>query len=179
VDLDTPRLHLRPWRTSEAPRLFDILSRLEVVRWLGDQGPIVLERVAEAEERIERYAAFSAAHAPLGFWAAEVTDTGTVAGTVLLATLPHGDGEVEVAWFLHPDSWGHGYATEAASALVDHAVASGIPEVWALTHVGNDRSQSVCRKLGMRHLGVGERWYAGPFEQYVVTADEWRALRPG
>ena len=42
MDLETPRLRLRPWRPAEAPRLFDILSRLEVVRWLGDQGPIVM-----------------------------------------------------------------------------------------------------------------------------------------
>ncbi len=179
MDLVTPRLRLRPWRPPEAPRLFDILSRLEVVRWLGDQGPVLMASQEEAADRIERYAAFSVARAPLGYWAVEVTDTGTVAGTVLLSTLPHGDGEVEVAWFLHPDSWGHGYATEAATALVDHAVDAGIPEVWALTHVGNDLSQSVCRKLGMRHLGVGERWYAGPFEQYVVSADEWRELRRG
>jgi RimJ/RimL family protein N-acetyltransferase len=179
VDLETSRLRLRPWRPAEAPRLFDILSRVEVVRWLGDQGPFVMASQEEAVDRIERYAEFSAARAPLGFWAVEVVDTGAVAGTVLLSTLPNGDGEVEVAWFLHPDSWGHGYATEAAAALVDHAVGAGLPEVWALTHVGNERSQSVCRKLGMRHLGVGERWYAGPFEQYAVTAEEWRELRRG
>ncbi|MFN8194654.1 MAG: GNAT family N-acetyltransferase [Nocardioidaceae bacterium] len=176
--LVTARLRLRPWRPDEAPRLLDILSRLEVVRWLGDQGPILMETLGEAQDRVERYAAFTAARAPLGVWAVEVADTGVVAGTVLLAELPHGDGEVEVAWFLHPDSWGHGYATEAAAALLDHAFAAGLPEIWALTHPGNDASQGVCRKLGMRHLGVATRWYAIPFEQYVVAADDWAARQP-
>lgn len=183
MDLSTPRLLLRDWRAEESPRLFDILRRLEVVEWLGDQGPIPMASVEEAQDRIERYAVYNRTRAPLGIWAIEVADGhrgGTVAGTVLLAELPDGEGEVEVAWYLHPDSWGHGYATEAATAVLDHAFAAGLPELWALTHPGNDRSQSVCRKLGMRHLGVGLRWYVIPFEQYVVGADEWASrVTPG
>jgi RimJ/RimL family protein N-acetyltransferase len=183
MDLVTPRLLLRAWRLEEAARLFDILRRVEVVEWLGDQGPQPMASVAEATDRIGRYAVYHATRAPLGIWAVEVTDgerRGTLAGTVLLAALPGGDGEIEIAWYLHPDAWGHGYATEAATAVLDHAFAAGLPEVWALTHPGNDRSQSVCRKLGLRHLGRAVRWYAIPFEQYVVRADEWESrVRPG
>ena len=123
--------------------------------------------MSEAADRIERYAAFSAARAPLGFWAVEVADTGTVAGTVLLPTLPNGDGEVEVAWFLHPDSWGHGYATEAAAALVDHAVDAGIPEVWALTHVGND----------LLPVGLPQARHAPPGRRRALVRRPVRAVR--
>ena len=56
-------------------------------------------------------------------WAAQVKQTGVVAGTVLLVPLPpeqNADdaGRIEVGWHFHPDSWGHGYATEAAAALL-------------------------------------------------------------
>lgn len=161
------------------------MSRLEVVRWLGDQGPILMRDLPQARERIDRYAAYTRDRAPLGAWAVELTDERVVAGTVLLAPLQAHDGaepdpltgtdEVEIAWFLHPDSWGRGYATEAARAVLTHAFAAGLPRVWALTHPGNDASQAVCRKLGMRHLGLRQRWYALPFEEYLVTAEEYAA----
>lgn len=179
MTLTTARLSLRPWRVEEAARLFDILSRLEVVEWLGDEGPILMGSLEEARDRIERFATYNATRAPLAIWAVEVAEPGPrqglVAGSVLLAQLPHGDGEVEIAWYLHPDAWGHGYATEAAAAVLDHAFAAGLPEVWALTHPGNERSQSVCRKLGLRHVGSGVRWYRIPFEQYLITAAQWGA----
>jgi hypothetical protein len=71
VDLTTDRLLFRPWRHEEAPRLLDIQSRLEVVRWLGDGEPVPMKDLDEARERIEGYAARSE-HPPLGYrWAAQ------------------------------------------------------------------------------------------------------------
>ncbi|WP_434743234.1 GNAT family N-acetyltransferase [Micromonospora sp. SH-82] len=45
-------------------------------------------------------------------------------GTALVHPLPGRDttrltDDIEVGWHLHPDSWGRGYATEAARVLVD------------------------------------------------------------
>jgi RimJ/RimL family protein N-acetyltransferase len=116
----------------------------------------------EARQRIERYQARSQ-RPPLGYWAIEVRDTGVVAGSVLLLTLPDAEhGEVEIGWHLHPDSWGHGYASEAASAVLAHAWSSGLHEVLALTDVENHRSQAVARRIGMDRVGVLEKWYDGP-----------------
>ncbi|UMG93115.1 GNAT family N-acetyltransferase [Nocardioides sp. TF02-7] len=172
LHLATDRLVIRPWRLEEAERLLDILGRMEVMKWLGDGEVRLMQDVAEARDRIQRYAERSAV-APLGVWAVEVAATGQVAGTVLLLTLPHADaGEVEIGWHLHPDSWGHGYATEAAEAVLRHGFAHGLPEIHAVTHLGNAPSQNVCRKLGMRHQGVVHRWYDGPSEHYVITRDE-------
>ncbi|MCW2760288.1 MAG: N-acetyltransferase [Marmoricola sp.] len=107
---ETERLVIRPWRLDEAPRVLDILSRMEVAKWLGDGEPVLLKDLAEAEHRISRYHLRSAVP-PLGFWAVEVRETGLAVGSVLLLTLPHDEqGEVEIGWHLHPDSWGHGYA---------------------------------------------------------------------
>lgn len=168
MEIETERLVLRPWRDEEAPRLLDILSRLEVVTWLGDGGPQLMADLDEARQRIERYRVRSA-EPPLGIWAVEVRQTGLVAGTVLLVTLPNSEGEVEVGWHLHPDSWGHGYATEAAQAVLDHGFAGGLDEVYAVTHTTNAPSQSVCVRLGMEDLGVGERWYEGPSRIFRIT----------
>lgn len=173
--LTTDRLLVRPWRHDDAERMLDIMSRVEVTKWLGDGAPYVMKDLDEAHARIDRLAERSATP-PLLYWAVEVRATGQVAGSVLLLTLPNAeDGEVEIGWHLHPDSHGRGYATEAAAALMAHGFAGGLPEIHALTHLDNAPSQNVCRKLGMHDLGVVERWYDGPSQHFRITAQEWRA----
>ena len=177
VHLATDRLLIRPWRHEEAPRLLDLLSRLEVVKWLGDGEPQLMRDLEEAHARIDRYAERDAP--PLGMWAVERVEDGVVVGTVLLLTLPNAeDGEVEIGWHLHPDSWGRGYATEAARAVLGHAFAAGLPEVIAVSHTDNWPSQAVMRRLGMEDRGITGRWYADESALFVMTAERWQALRP-
>jgi len=177
VDLTTDRLRIRPWRPDEAPRLLDILSRVEVVKWLGDGEPVLMEDLEEARARIERFRARSA-EPPRGVWAIGRRPDGLALGTVLLLTLPNDErGEVEIGWHLHPDSWGCGYASEAARAVLGHAFAAGLPEVLAVTHLDNWPSQGVARKIGMTDQGVVEKWYDGPSQLFRITAAEWAAAR--
>jgi RimJ/RimL family protein N-acetyltransferase len=170
--LETERLILRPWHHDEAPRLLDIMSRIEVMKWLGDE-PTLMKDLEEAHQRIDRFAGRSA-EPPRGIWAIEPKAGGEPRGTVLLVTLPNAeDGEVEIGWHLHPDSWGHGYASEAAGAVLEHGFAAGLPEILAVTHLGNHASQKVCRRIGMRHQGVVEKWYELPSELFRITSEEW------
>ena len=162
VVAETDRLVIRPWRVEEAPRVLDIQSRMEVVKWLGDDEPVLMKDLDQARERIDSYHQRSAVP-PLGFFAIEERGTGQVVGSVLLLTLPNAeDGEVEIGWHLHPDSWGHGYASEAAGAVLAYGLAHGLSEVYALTHLDNYPSQAVARRIGMEPLGVLEKWYEGP-----------------
>ncbi len=94
----------------------------------------------------------------------------------MLLTLPNSDGEVEIGWHLHPDAWGHGYASEAARAVLRRGFEAGLAEINAVTHLGNDRSQAVCRRIGMEHRGVVERWYEEPSEHYLITRERWLQL---
>ncbi|WP_324277737.1 GNAT family N-acetyltransferase [Blastococcus brunescens] len=93
-----------------------------------------------------------------------------VAGTVLFKPLPNGVGEVEVGWHLHPDSWGHGYATEAARAVIDRGFDAGVPEVYAVVRPGNQASVAVCARLDMEHIGRFRRWYDVELETFRLTA---------
>jgi RimJ/RimL family protein N-acetyltransferase len=167
-ELLTDRLRLRPWTTSrdDLARLTDIYRREEVTRWLGGTpsvGPV---------ELVRRWAQIRRADPVHGCWAVEVRDGAPplVAGTVLLKPLPGGVGEVEVGWHLHPDSWGRGYATEAAGAVVEHAFAAGLPEVYAVVRPGNEASLAVCRRLGMTPLGRLRRWYDVELEAFRLMA---------
>lgn len=158
---ETRRLAIRPWRLEEAPRLLDILGRVEVVRWLSDGEPVLMKDLGEAEQRIADYTAL--AEPPRGFWAIEVRATGVVVGSVLLLAVPNAENdEVQIGWHLHPDSWGHGYATEAAAAVLEYGLAQGLPQVLALTHLDNYPSQDLARRLGMEELGETDQWYDEP-----------------
>ena len=157
--LKTERLVVRPWRVDEAGRFFDLHSHIEVVRWWG--GTPMRDR-REAVELIELYMARLAADPRFGAWAVVERSSDTPAGTVLLKPLPDGDGEIEIGWHLHPDSWGRGLASEAARALLARAFEYGLKEVWAVTHPNNRRSAAVCKRIGMRLLGVTHRWYHEP-----------------
>ena len=166
-DLHTPRLRLRPWTTcrDDLTRLVDLYSRDQVTRWLGGTPSV------PPVELVARWRAVAQADVRFGVWAVELTGAGTVAGTVLLKPLPNGVGEVEVGWHLHPDSWGHGYATEAARAVIARGFEVGLPEVYAVVRPGNTASVAVCTRLGMTPLGRVRRWYD-------VELDAFRLMAP-
>jgi RimJ/RimL family protein N-acetyltransferase len=162
----TDRLRLRAWTTAPADldRLTDLYCRPEVNRWLG--GPPSVS----TEELVHRWAQVHALDELHGCWAIEPLDGGPPAGTVLLKPLPAGVGEVEVGWHLHPDSWGRGYATEAARAVVQRGFDGGLAEVYAVVRPGNQASLAVCRRLGMTPLGRTRRWYDYELECFRLTA---------
>ena len=174
---ETGRLVVRPWRPSEVDRHFDIYRRDEVVRWLG--GPPVRDR-QEALDLIERRAAQYAEDQRFGTWAIVERTSELPVGSVLLRPLPHGEGVVEIGWHLHPDSWGKGYASEAAAAVLDRAFADGLDEVWAVTYPDNDRSVAVCRRVGMHLLGITRRWYDEPLLMFWRGSndDQQPSLQP-
>jgi RimJ/RimL family protein N-acetyltransferase len=177
VVFETARLVVRPWtqRESDVDRILDMYSRWEVARWLGSV-PRALESRAEAAGAVDRWAARSEADGRLGIWAAQVRDTGVVAGTVLLVHLtdsggePGGAAEVEVGWHLHPDSWGNGYATEAGRGTIEHGFAGGLTEIFAVVRPENEPSLAVCRRLGMSPLGRTNQWYGSELEGFRITA---------
>jgi RimJ/RimL family protein N-acetyltransferase len=184
----TERTRIRSWTLDDAPTALDILSRVEVVKWLGDGPPVLTEDLDEAREKVLKWRARD--NPPLGHWAIEVTDGGPlhgrVIGTVLLLTLPNSDnGAVEIGWHLHPDAWGNGYAPETATEILRRGFEGGLEEINAVTHLTNDKSMAVCRKIGMEHLGITHDWYDEPSQHYLITREQWAAAggraqsRPG
>lgn len=168
----TARLVIRRWRLNDADRLFDIYRRIEVVQGLGAEVRPMQDR-REAVELLERDRARRAVDPRFGSWAVVERSLNVLVGSVILKPLPDGHGEIEVAWQLHPDSWGNGFASEAAGALLQHGFADGLEEVWAVTLLENHRSIAVCRRIGMRLLGITHRWYHEPLLMF------WAGPRPG
>jgi RimJ/RimL family protein N-acetyltransferase len=61
----------------------------------------------------------------------------------------------EIVYSLAPSVWGRGYATEAARAVLEHALGPlGLPEVLAEIDEGNAGSAAVAERLGMTPFEV-------------------------
>ena len=87
--------------------------------------------------------------------------------------------DVEVAWRLAREHWGHGYATEAATGWLDHAFGTlHLPRVISMTDPPNLRSLAVMRRLGMTFDHEAEIEDMGMVFQavvYAITAEQWRS----
>lgn len=86
-----------------------------------------------------------------GQWALEDRRTGRLLGRAGLHQPERVDWPgLEVGWTLHPDHWGHGYATEAGAAAIDYAFeVLARDEVVSIIHPDNHGSQAVARRLGL------------------------------
>lgn len=90
------------------------------------------------------------------------------------------DRRAELGYWLAANAWGHGYATEAARALVDFGFREcGLARVYAQVLAGNTASIRVVEKLGMvsegvrrQHVRKGHRLH--DVMLYGLLRDEWR-----
>lgn len=159
--IETERLTLRPFVDADADFMFDLFGRPEVARWSGNGKPMTHRD--EAVARIARHPARIGDHPAAGIFAVTPRGAGAPVGMVMLVPIPSSTGvdrdDMEVGWHFLPAAWGHGYATEAAQALLERARTAGIPELHAVTDLDNNPSQAVCRRLGMTDLGARTDWY--------------------
>ena len=64
---------------------------------------------------------------------------------------------VEIGWRLARGAWGHGYATEAARAVLAYAFDElQLDEVVSFTTVENWRSRRVMERIGMSYDPAGD-----------------------
>jgi RimJ/RimL family protein N-acetyltransferase len=184
----TSRLIARDWTPDDADAAFAIYGRDEVARWLGAQPRRPVPSLAQMRERLDAWIQRSSDAPGYDVWAIELRNgraAGTVVGAVLLSRLPGADGHVEIGWHLNPDHWGNGYATEAGRGVVGLAFGlsrvgpepvdtdpaarrTPLDQVIALVDPDNARSQAVCRRLGMTHLGQTSAYYGIALELFEL-----------
>ena len=88
-------------------------------------------------------------------WLIVVAATGEAAGMLGLAGRPDEAGNTLLGYALYPAYEGHGYATEAARAIIGWAFAQpGVRAVRATIPVGHTRSLRVAERLDMRQVGT-------------------------
>jgi RimJ/RimL family protein N-acetyltransferase len=174
VVLTTPRLLLRTYRLADLPQYAALNADPEVVRHLGGE-PLPREHSDELAE----WAQHCYDEERLGLLAVERREDGAFVGMCGLHHQESYPDDVEVAWRLAREHWGHGYATEAATAWLDYAFGPlGQRRVISMTDTRNARSLSVMARLGMVFDHEAEIVDDGITYQvvvYSITAARWDA----
>ena len=162
--LSTERLVLRPVTTDDHAAVLAHWTQPDVRRFLFDGAALSGVEVAETiEESIGDFAARG-----FGVWLIELGSATGLIGTAGLR--PLGSSGLEIFYSLAPGAWGHGYATEAARAVVEYGLGPlGLPEVLAEVDEGNAASVAVVKRLGMTPYAVVPGLF-GPMTRYRTTA---------
>ncbi len=179
----TNRLVLRPYTAEDVEDLYAILLNPNVVRYLywevcdRDQVRDAIERKSKQTQLAEQDDALT-----LAMVSAEAEDTKTgVIGEIKLwlRSVEHRQGEI--GFILNPRYQGRGFASEAATAILDLAFGElALHRVYGRTDVRNTASSALMRRLGMRqeaHL-IHNEIFKGEWGDELVFAileDEWRA----
>lgn len=89
-------------------------------------------------------------------------------------------GHGEIGYFLLPESWGKGYATEIAKQLLEIGFEQiGLHRLCASCHIDNKKSEHIMKKIGMTKEGQLRkvRFKNGDWHdelRYSVLKEEWQ-----
>lgn len=100
-------------------------------------------------------------------------------GVVELDPLDLDHGVAELAVWIHPDDWGHGYAREATALVISYVFDERrIHKVTAEAYETNEASRALFESLGFTQEGVGreDAFIGGAYHDtiyYGLLASEW------
>ena len=149
--LETARLAIRTFEQRDAGPWFAMVSEPEFGRFLPAgpaRTPASFEGVIEGRHAMERELGYT-------MWAVDEKATGAFVGQCGIRPVDEGNGpEIDLAYHFRKASWNSGYATEAALAVLAHALGPvGLDSVMAVAMPENIGSWRVMEKAGMRYQG--------------------------
>jgi RimJ/RimL family protein N-acetyltransferase len=175
--LATERLLLEPWEPGRREDFARAATIPEVVRYIGSGEIWTRERADEVFDRNLRHWN----ERGFGWRSALVRETGAWVGFLGLNHVPpdavdSAPEEVEIGWWLLPEAWGRGLATEGAVAIRDEAFERvGLERIIGRYNPQNHASGRIMKKLGMRYERDSVTKYGGPVRIYALTREDWEA----
>jgi len=139
------RLHFHRMGPADLAGLHAHWNEPDVRRYLWDDEAVSAETVQAVLAASDE----SFARAGYGLWVLRDAG-GTLLGFCGLRPID-GTAEVEILYSVAPSRWGDGLATEAAAAVLRHALDEvGLPRVFGGIDAPNVASRRVLEKVGMR-----------------------------
>ena len=180
----TPRLRLRPLTADDIDALLVYRGREDVVRYVPFEP---MAREAIADRVANQWVSELAEEGQVMILGVELKESGALIGDVMLRWVSREHRCGEIGYVLNPSDSGHGYATEAAQAVLRlgfeglglHRIVAGLDE-------RNDASAAVARRLGLRLEArlVESEFFKGEWVSklnFAMLAAEWsgRAIHQG
>lgn len=182
--LETDHLILRTWIPTDTLPFVAMNADPEVMRYFPR-----LRNLAETESLI---AHINQQYLDFGYtlYAVELKKIGQFIGFTGLNRTPFTiptlaldkQPAIEIGWRLAKAYWNQGYATEAATAVLDHAINQlKLSEIVSFCVVNNLPSRRVMEKIGLLHIPSDDFNHPliehdSPYSQHVlyrVTADDY------
>jgi RimJ/RimL family protein N-acetyltransferase len=177
----TQRLSLQPLGREDLDELTAIFAQRGVWKFEYGRGLTRSESAAFLDRQINLWDEYG--FGGCGVRESVQMDLIGVVGLAVPVALPELLPAVTIGWRFSPTSWGKGYATEAATALLDQAFTPmGLDRVGCVTNAENRRSVAVAERLGMNVITEtmvpsddGTSMVAALLFQ--VASNDWLAVR--
>ena len=145
--IETGRLVLRPWRESDSKSLYKYAKNPNVSETAGwsahknqKESRDIIVNVLSANET----------------YAITLRGKENAIGSIGImfkneSNLIIGEHDIEIGYWIGEPFWGHGFVTEALSAVIEHAFKDLSSEtIWCGYFEGNERSKRVQEKCGFK-----------------------------
>lgn len=145
--LHTGRLLIRPFTEADAAFIVELVNDADWLRFIGDKHVHSLD---DARRYLRDGPLAMYARHGLGLCCVERRSDGLALGMCGLIKRDSLD-DIDLGFAFVPAARGHGYAREAAAAVLAHGFAKrGLQRIVAITDVDNQASAHVLEALGMR-----------------------------
>lgn len=177
--ITTDRLVLRRFRLDDAAVLASYRSVPEVARYQSWTSPYSLDKARYA---VQTMVAADPSQPGWFQYAVELADEKHLIGDVGV-NLADNLRQAEIGYTLAPDQQGHGYATEAVRAVLDHLFrVQGLHRVSAECDARNTASARLLERLGFTREGLRRQhtWIKHEWTDdllYGLLAEEWPTSR--
>jgi [ribosomal protein S5]-alanine N-acetyltransferase len=149
IILETDRLLLRTFTGDDAQLIYELNEDPDVIRYTGDP----IRDISHARQVLEQTILPQYALNNYGRWAVHIKENLRFIGWCGLKNRPERN-ETDLGYRFMKDSWGKGYATEAAFACLIYGFEKlGIPRIVGRAMPENRASLKVLEKCGMKYIG--------------------------
>ena len=147
--LESNRLGFRQWKESDRTPFIALNADPKVMEFFPD-----VMSADEVDAMLTRMVDHITKHG-FGFYAVDLLATGEFIGFLGLG-IPRFELDfgpfVEIGWRTKQSSWGQGYATEGANALLDYGFNTlGLHTIYSMTAIQNKKSEHIMKKIGMSY----------------------------
>ncbi len=169
--IETERLVLRTYKPDEMERVYELSSDKDVTRHFPPYFKIVKEEVlASLPRRLDRWK--TQGFGQLGVFDKDSENLIGYSGFQYLDSTE----TVEIYYGFFKTSWGKGFATEAACALLRFGFEQvKLPKIAAVTHPENIESQKVLKKIGFKDGRLTE-FYNVKAVYFELAVEEFKPI---